>query len=411
MPLAVEVQTTVNSVQAAWRLWQDGLQPGEAKRVVLTARLAPAADDGGCGPKGLFGLLGGSTIGGRESKSGQLEVLAEEARELEVLVDAEGRAEARGVSRFHFLLPGRRLQVLLEVKGLAAEEASAAQSVQTARVGRGLPAHLARAIPEEMWRVFVGPEHELDEWLADCPQDIVWAFQPNYDMLHKLWLNACFTLPSRGSPVTHCPNPVSRYCLELKGVGAAWLKSKKVKRHKNDFTISINKDFAGTFRRCERLHSSRGQGNWITDELVEALDRCRREAGEIKVFAVEMWEKSSGELAAAIMSFSVGDIFHDYSMATLKRDSRSPGAILSKVLGHLLCQAGYSLWYWGFKNSYMADYDEVYGGVQLANREFWPRWKAAREAATAGAAAPGRACDLSTCFPGGPGSSLDLATL
>merc|ERR1712151_914633 len=104
------------------------------------------------------------------------------------------------------------------------------------------------------------------------------------------------------------------------------------------------------------------------------------------------------------MGFSVGDIFHDYSMATAIRDDRSPGAILTKVLGYLLVSSGFSLWYWGFKNPYMAEYDASYGGMTVENADFWPRWKAA-QAADIGT------YDLTRSLPGGPGSVLDLATL
>ena len=39
---------------------------------------------------------------------------------------------------------------------------------------------------------------------------MVWAVQPSFELLRGLWRNACFTLPSTGSPVTQCPNPISR---------------------------------------------------------------------------------------------------------------------------------------------------------------------------------------------------------
>ena len=30
---------------------------------------------------------------------------------------------------------------------------------------------------------------------------------------------------------------------------------------------------------------------------------------------------------------------------------------MTQVVGHLLVEAGYTLWYWGYKNPYMAEYD------------------------------------------------------
>lgn len=249
----------------------------------------------------------------------------------------------------------------------------------------------------------MGDEHELGEWLADCPKDFVWAFEPGYEQLRALWLNACFTLPDPESPITQCPNPCRRYCLDLTvAERSRWLRSKKVRRHKNDFELTINKDFVRAFRNCRQSHISRDEGCWITESLVAGLDRCRQEAGQIRVYAVELWEKSSGKLAASIMSFSVGDIFHDYSMATFLRDDRSPGAILTKVLGYLLASSGYTLWYWGFKNPYMADFDASYGGAEMSNADFWVRWKAAK-------AADVGAFDLCSTLP--VGTPLDLATV
>jgi len=220
-------------------------------------------------------------------------------------------------------------------------------------------------------------------------------------------LNACFTLPNRGSPLVQCPNPVQRYCLDLTK-DAQWLRSKKVRRFKGDFSLTVNKNYTQTFHECERQHREDGKGSWITPQLVQALERCRKERTDIKVYAVELWEKATGRLAAAIMSFSVGDIFHDYSTVTFIKDNRSAGAILTKVVGHLLKELGYKLWYWGFKNPYMAEYDGRYGGLQIDNRSFWQRWKAAKDASVdraSGSPVP----DLASRVSGETG--LDLALL
>ncbi|OLQ06431.1 hypothetical protein AK812_SmicGene10276 [Symbiodinium microadriaticum] len=90
-----------------------------------------------------------------------------------------------------------------------------------------------------------------------------------------------------------------------------WLRSKKVRRHKHDFRLtaarlerSVNADYQSSFEIC----------TWITPGLIQSLDKCRRE-----VYSVELWEKSSGNLAAVIMALSVGDIFHDYTTVPLGR--------------------------------------------------------------------------------------------
>jgi len=309
-----------------------------------------------------------------------------------------GAVEARGFSEFHFLLARTMFTVTLKVDGI--DEPLAVERAKTGMCGQAVPQQLANRISKEMWQTYVGPEHSLGQWLGDSREDMVWCWQPDFSMTRSLWLNACFTLPNESSPITSCPNPATRYCLDLSSP-SHWLRSKKVRRFKRDFTITVNKDFLGTFSKCEELHRQRDRGCWITEELMAALDKCRKQDGDLKVYSIELWEKSSGKLAAAIMSLSVGDIFHDYTTAAFIRDHRSPGSILTKVLGHFLCECGFSLWYWGFKNPYMAEYDSHYGGVSMNNKtEFWPRWKAARERA--------EACDLASRL--GP-EPLDLATL
>jgi len=347
-----ELTVTVNSVVGRWTFVSENQPPASRCRLAVAATLRSAPRSGS-----FLGALARNGSGGSGDEK-------RERLELEVDVGADGTLRASGESRFHFLRCGTKYKLTLE-----------------------------------MHPVYVGPEHELGEWLAKDPQDFVWAWQPNFSLMRSLWLNACFTLPNEESPIAQCPNPLKRYCLDLTTTDH-WLRGKKVKRHKNDFILTVNKDYPGTFMRCRKLHEDEDRGCWITKDLVEALDSCRREDNELKVYSIELWEKSTGNLAAAIMSFSVGDIFHDYTTACMLRDERSPGAILSKVTGHLLRECGYTLWYWGFKNPYMAEYDERYGGISLDNQAFWPRWRVAREKVGT--------CDLASRIPPG---GLDLATL
>eukprot|EP00812_Abedinium_dasypus_P008437 NODE_2199_length_978_cov_191.244854.p1 GENE.NODE_2199_length_978_cov_191.244854~~NODE_2199_length_978_cov_191.244854.p1 ORF type:complete len:294 (-),score=75.75 NODE_2199_length_978_cov_191.244854:79-960(-) len=289
-------------------------------------------------------------------------------------------------------------------EAIADGEARHVLEVATLAVGRGLPSQVRWAVPGNAWCSYVGEEHELGEWLAGCPSDTVWAFKPSFEMMCRLWFNACFTLPSPGSPITTCPNPMNRYCVDLTR-RAPWLQSKKVRRHKADFRLVVNGDYKRTFWDVKKTHERNNKGVWITSELVDALDRCRCLNGDIKVYAIELIEKSSGKVAAVIMSFSIGDIFHDYSTVTMIVDKRSTGAILTKAVGHLLVGCGYTTWYWGFKNPYMAEYDGSYGGEEMSNPDFWLKWKRAQALARS---SPLTVPDLASCVPAG---GLDLATL
>ena len=81
---------------------------------------------------------------------------------------------------------------------------------------------------------------------------------------------------------------------------------------------------------------------------------------------------------------SVGTCFHDYSMATFVRDKRCFGHVLTKTVADLLTTCGFQMWYWGYKNGYMKQYDK-YGGRSYTRSEFWNQWgKSMHETATVG---------------------------
>mmetsp|Transcript_65352 Transcript_65352/g.142424 ORF Transcript_65352/g.142424 Transcript_65352/m.142424 type:complete len:372 (+) Transcript_65352:41-1156(+) len=367
-----EVSVTVNSVVARW-----------------SAAFSSAPADGRVTASASLELIPG--------KRGDKKQLLQNEQSCQV-AEVDNVSKVSGVTRFHFLQPGSNYQLMLNV----GTGQALVRKVATESRGRAVPAMLSYCWPAQMWRTYVGEEHDLGDWLSECPDEFVWVFKPSFELLRSLWVNACFSLPSPSSPITQCPNPSARYCLDLTRCNR-WLHGKKVRRHKSDFRLTVNSDFKATFARCAALHVERKQGVWITPALIDALERCRLEFGELRIYSIELWDKKTGELAAAIMSLSLGDIFHDYTMATMLRDSRSPGAILTKVVGHLLVQCGFTLWYWGFKNEYMKEYDSSYGGSVFDSREdFWPRWKAAQ---SPDAARP----DLASIVP--PGESLDLADL
>merc|ERR1712216_1098562 len=97
-----------------------------------------------------------------------------------------------------------------------------------------------------------------------------------------------------------CPNPTSRYCLDLTKC-APWLRSKKVKRHKSDFCLTVNAQYETTFNECERTHTRNSKGTWITPDLVRALDRCRPLA-DLVCSKIEGGSGTQGKLDLACLS-------------------------------------------------------------------------------------------------------------
>eukprot|EP00913_Durusdinium_trenchii_P012162 g11423.t1 len=195
-----------------------------------------------------------------------------------------------GVCEFHFLRPSQEYTFWLGREG--SKDALLQRSVTTARCGRDTPFQMAMLIPPDMWTTYVGPEHQLGSWLGSCPEDMVWTVKPSFELLRALWRNACFTLPSRGSPITQCPNPISRYCLDLTK-GQPWLRSKKVRRHKGDFRLTVNADYQQTFKHCERVHVETHRSTWITPDLIRSLDQCRQDNADLLSHRVKSQDRQA----------------------------------------------------------------------------------------------------------------------
>lgn len=92
------------------------------------------------------------------------------------------------------------------------------------------------------------------------------------------------------------------------------------------------------------------------------------------LYSFSLIEKLSGAVAAMTFGFGSGVVFEDYTMCTLAKDSRSCGSILNKLVGSILQQAGFSLWYWGYEMAYMRDYAS-YGAVHLTRSDFYNIWR------------------------------------
>merc|ERR1712110_965532 len=96
------------------------------------------------------------------------------------------------------------------------------------------------------------------------------------------------------------------------------------------------------------------------------------------MYGFELWDKATGNLAAASFGLAVGSFFHDFSMCCLIKDRRSAGAILTKAVGALLTDCGVLDWYWGCKVPYMAEY-EKHGAREIPRSEYYHRIRTAMQ--------------------------------
>ena len=113
-------------------------------------------------------------------------------------------------------------------------------------------------------------------------------------------------------------------------------------------------------------------GTWINNPFIDLVDECHRSESDddiLKFMTFELWERETKEIVAASFGYLIGSILCDFTFMTLKRDHRSCGSILTKVIGDVLESTGYDLWYCGFRLEYMTEYDK-YGGKEISRREF-----------------------------------------
>ena len=228
----------------------------------------------------------------------------------------------------------------------------------------------------------------------------------------RCYASALFTLPGMvpGRPdLALLPNPVRRYCLELRrssGPGAAekadealrqvdWARGPKMRAaRRRRFRFSMDRDFAGSLGKLRAHHAAGKDGTWFDDALFATIVRMHQRQNQetsgsggiansrseasilprIYHHVFELWDADSGELLAVTAGFSCGRAYHDYSMACLVRDKRSSGHVLSKTVGDLLSKCGFEFWYWGFKTGYMKEYDK-FGGRDVGRAEFFDRWE------------------------------------
>jgi Leu/Phe-tRNA-protein transferase len=174
------------------------------------------------------------------------------------------------------------------------------------------------------------------------------------------------------------PNPLLRYCIDLTQ-DVRWDRSKIMRKVRRDgFRLSMNADFGGSLRALVACHEQQ-HGTWFSEHLVRVFEKMVIDPDcTVSHCAFELWDATTNALLAVTAGFGVGCAFHDYSMCTLVRDSRGSGNVLTRTVGHVLRCCGYELWYWGYKNPYMGQYDG-YGGRQFTRSEFWSRWESLRE--------------------------------
>lgn len=188
------------------------------------------------------------------------------------------------------------------------------------------------------------------------------------EILESLCEAMLFALPMEGQLIL--PNPSQTFCLDLRK-DINWFKNSKVRRFASQFKLVIKTNILENLEEARRYHSTRG-GTWLTPTLAAQLNHLSmKKRQRVQFYCFCLVELATGNTAACSFGFASGAVFQDYTMYTTCRDKRSCGSILNKVVGHVLQQAGFKLWYWGYELDYMQEYVVGYEAVNVPREAFY----------------------------------------
>ncbi|RNF06411.1 hypothetical protein TraAM80_03877 [Trypanosoma rangeli] len=199
-------------------------------------------------------------------------------------------------------------------------------------------------------------------------------------LLHLLFYHSLFALPYEvnGKPIYLLPNGATgRFCLDLTQENVAWRGSRKVRRLMScdRFVVAVNRDIRDSLCLAREYHIKQKGSTWIGVSYIDLLvNMASHPAYGVRIMALELLEKNSGMVLAGCLGYSLGSVYHDFTMFTMERGPEGFGNFATKLLGEALQQCGYNFWYWGMRLAYMEQFEGKYGGKVVCKSEFITRW-------------------------------------
>lgn len=110
-------------------------------------------------------------------------------------------------------------------------------------------------------KVMIIQPHDImsDDFIARmiiiAPEQGFYLLQPlTKDVLLKILADMLFALPVQQGVMTYLPNPLNRFCLDLRGDRINWFRSRKMRSVLSQFSLVIKRDLREDLMMASRYH-------------------------------------------------------------------------------------------------------------------------------------------------------------
>ena len=148
---------------------------------------------------------------------------------------------------------------------------------------------------------------EVGEWLYRANDVVAFGVPLTVDTAREAYMKGIFPWHTDGIPLPwHCPEKRAILMFDDLQIPRSLAKT----RRKEEFTFTMDRDFAQVMRHCASTPRPGQKGTWITAQFEEVYNQLHKEG---MAHSVEAWN-SNGELAGGLYGIDAGGVFCGESM-------------------------------------------------------------------------------------------------
>ena len=167
---------------------------------------------------------------------------------------------------------------------------------------------------------------ELGEWLYRANDVVAFGVPLTADTAREAYMKGIFPWHTDGIPLPwHCPEKRAVLIFEEMDVPRSLAKI----RRREEFTFTIDREFAEVMRQCALTRRPGQKGTWITGEFEDVYGQLHREG---MAHSIEAWDRG-GELVGGLYGIDAGGVFCGESM--FYREPNASKLALLYLIDHL----------------------------------------------------------------------------